>query len=180
MPNLTASQRDACAERFLRNRRRSRALFDLLSEEAYFARPIALRHPLVFYEGHLAAFSVNTVLGRGLGRPPLHPEFDRLFERGIDPYEDATLAEDRWPSRDQVLAYCAAAERAVADALQSQELLQAESPIIRDGSAVHTILEHEAMHHQTLLYIFHRLPHEAKSRPPEYRVLSGGTPPRPE
>ena len=46
-----------------RNRERSRALFDLLvDEEAYYSRPISLRHPFVFYEGHVPAFSFNTLV----------------------------------------------------------------------------------------------------------------------
>ena len=44
---------------YARNRQRSRAIFDLLSDDAYYCQPIALRHPIVFYEGHLPAFSFN-------------------------------------------------------------------------------------------------------------------------
>ena len=43
---------------YLRNRERSRALFDLIDPAVYYSRPIALRNPIVFYEGHLPAFSV--------------------------------------------------------------------------------------------------------------------------
>ena len=50
---------------------RSRALFDLLADEAYYSRPIALRHPIVFYEGHLPAFSFNTLVKKG-ARPAEH------------------------------------------------------------------------------------------------------------
>ena len=46
---------------YRRNRERSRMLFDLLADEAYYSQPIALRHPIVFYEGHLPAFSFNTM-----------------------------------------------------------------------------------------------------------------------
>ena len=178
MPEFTASQRDACVGWFLRNRRRSRSLFELISPQAYYARPIALRHPLVFYEGHLAAFSVNTLLGRGLGRGPLHASFDQLFERGIDPAEDSTVdSVERWPSRDEVLAYCARAENAVTEALRSDQLLRAEHPAVRDGSAVYTILEHEAMHHETLLYMFQQLPYDTKRCPLGYRPTVGTRPP---
>ena len=52
---------------YRRNRERSRIIFDLLSDEAYYSQPIALRHPIVFYEGHLPAFSFNTLVKRGLG-----------------------------------------------------------------------------------------------------------------
>src|SRR5689334_13800735 len=77
-----------CREWFAKNRRRSRAWFDLLREDAYRARPIALRHPVVFYEGHVAAFNVNTLVKRGLGLPGVAPGLEDLFERGIDPAED--------------------------------------------------------------------------------------------
>ena len=48
--------------------RGSRAIFDLIDPSAYYTRPIALRNPIVFYEGHLPAFSVIAFLRRGLGR----------------------------------------------------------------------------------------------------------------
>ena len=53
---------------YRRNRDRSRALFDLLADDAYYSRPIALRHPIVFYEGHLPAFSFNTLVKKGARR----------------------------------------------------------------------------------------------------------------
>ena len=44
-----------------------------------------------------------------------------------------------------------------------------------DGAeAVHAILEHEAMHQETLLYMWHRLPHELKRAPHNYRVVAEG------
>ena len=43
-------------------------IFDVIRPEAYFARPIALRHPVAFYEGHLPAFSLNTLVKKALGR----------------------------------------------------------------------------------------------------------------
>ena len=52
---------------FRSTRERTAGLFELLAPEAYYERPIPLRHPVVFYEGHIPAFSVNTVLKRGLG-----------------------------------------------------------------------------------------------------------------
>ena len=37
--------------------RRTDAIFGLLRPEAVPARPIALRHPFIFYVGHLPAFA---------------------------------------------------------------------------------------------------------------------------
>ena len=72
---------------YRRNRARSRALFDLLADEAYYSQPIALRHPIVFYEGHLPGFSFNTLVKKALGRPSIDPRLETLFARGIDPHE---------------------------------------------------------------------------------------------
>src|SRR5213075_8357 len=79
--------RSAAVAWYRRNRARSRALFDLLDEDTYYSRPIALRHPIVFYEGHLPGFSFNTLIKKGLGRPSIDTRLENLFARGIDPHE---------------------------------------------------------------------------------------------
>ena len=35
-------------------------IFTIPTAEAYYDRPIRLRNPIVFYEGHLPVFAVNT------------------------------------------------------------------------------------------------------------------------
>src|SRR3984893_19229219 len=82
-----ALDRHALIAWYRENRARSRALFDLLTEEAYYSRPIALRHPIVFYEGHLPGFSFNTLVKKALGRPSIDARLATLFARGIDPHE---------------------------------------------------------------------------------------------
>src|SRR5262245_15177672 len=72
-------------EWYSRNRARTRALFDLVADEAYYSRPIDLRHPIVFYEGHLPAFSFNTLVKRALLGPSIDPQLEAIFARGIDP-----------------------------------------------------------------------------------------------
>jgi ergothioneine biosynthesis protein EgtB len=148
------------AARYSANRRRSRALFELLADEAYYAQPIALRHPIVFYEGHLPAFSFNTLVKRGLGRRSIDSGLEQLFARGIDPAQAARSDREAWPAREVVQAFAAEADAQVVEALTYEQL---------DGSeAVDTILEHEAMHQETLLYMWHQLPHAQKRRPAEY------------
>ena len=84
-PGTQLIDRVAAAEWYARNRTRSRALFDLIDPSAYYTRPIALRNPIVFYEGHLPAFSIIAFVNRGLGRPGADPRLEALFARGIDP-----------------------------------------------------------------------------------------------
>src|SRR6187455_2014345 len=80
--------REAAISWYRRNRARSQALFDLLTDDAYYSQPIALRHPIVFYAGHLPAFSFNTLARRGLGGASIDERLETLFARGIDPDTD--------------------------------------------------------------------------------------------
>src|SRR6476661_3233701 len=119
-----AVDRASLVQWYLRNRERSRRLFDLIDPEVYYTRPIALRNPIVFYEGHLPAFSVIAFLRRGLAAPPVDPRFESLFERGIDPETEASAvprsgASTVWPSRDDVRAFARACDEAVLSAMGS-------------------------------------------------------------
>ena len=167
-----ALDRPALVEWYRDNRRRSRRLFDLIAPSVYYTRPIALRNPIVFYEGHLPAFSVIAFLKRGLGLPGVDAAMERLFERGIDP-DSVDHAVPRsgagtvWPARDEVLDYGARADAAIVDALQHAEfdVSGGTHRAMRGGEAIFTALEHEAMHQETLLYMWHRLPHADKAAP---------------
>ena len=178
--------------RYRRNRERSRAIFDLISSDAYYSRPIALRHPLVFYEGHLPGFSFNTLVKKGLGGESVDPGLETLFARGIDPHESSGSGqqpsatdrqpavashESQWPSRAAVQAFADEADRRVIDALANGEIDKAGDPLLDRAEAVFAILEHEAMHQETLLYMWHRLPFAQKRKPTGYVPRVGGSAP---
>lgn len=171
--------RDKIIRDYLRNRARTRALFDLLDEEAYYSRPIALRHPFVFYEGHLPAFSFNTLVRRALGEAGIDARLERLFARGIDPHESLADREDResWPARDAVRKFADEADRRVIAALESADLERPGHPLLDRAEAVFTILEHEVMHQETLRYMCHRLPLQQKRAPAGYMPVTRGMPP---
>ena len=99
--------RDRLIEWYRESRKVTRALFTIPTEEAYYDRPIRLRNPIVFYEGHLPAFDVNTLIKLALKRDGLDSEFETLFARGIDPEneEAAKTPTDFWPSRSDVQSY---------------------------------------------------------------------------
>jgi gamma-glutamyl hercynylcysteine S-oxide synthase len=149
--------RDSLIDWYRAIRARTRALFDLITPEAYYERPIALRNPIVFYEGHIPAFAVNTLVKLTLGRGGIDEHYETIFARGIDPEDEASAKTptDVWPSRKCVQEYGAAAEELILRTL-------AEEPL---GEATFTILEHELMHQETLTYMLHALPHSMKQRP---------------
>src|SRR6478672_3219300 len=168
---LTTAVIDAAtaADWYRRNRARSEAIFDLIAPSAYYSRPISLRNPIVFYEGHLPAFSVIAFLRRGLGRPPVDARLEKLFERGIDPDStDAAVprsgANTEWPSRDEVRDFADRADAAIIEALEDAELRD-DRPAMSRAQALYTALEHEAMHQETLLYMWHRLSYDKKIEP---------------
>jgi iron(II)-dependent oxidoreductase len=178
----------ACLDRellvswYTRNRERSLALFDTVLPDAYEDRPISLRNPICFYEGHLPAFSVNTLIKRGLRRPGVREDYEVLFERGIDPEDEAAVPEGRrrWPSRIEIRSYAAEADRAVLDALAGADIEDEENPVLARGLAAYTVLEHEPMHQETLRYMWHRLRFDRKVRPAGLPAqLIGGEPPTP-
>src|SRR5262245_6155474 len=170
-----AIDRPSVVEWYQRNRARTRAIFDLIDPSAYYSRPIALRNPIVFYEGHLPAFSVIAFLRRGLGHPPVDARLEKLFERGIDPETTESAvprsgAETTWPSRDEVLDFAHRADAAIIAALEDAEFDEGR-PAMQRAQALYTALENEAMHQETLLYMWHRLPYEQKTQPP---AVAGG------
>src|SRR5271165_333620 len=94
--------RGVLRQRYLANRARTGELFALFEPAAYESRPIPLRHPPVFYEGHLPSFSFQKLVREALGGPSIDAKLERLFARGIDPPDvnDARRHEpEGWPSR---------------------------------------------------------------------------------
>ena len=149
---------------YRRNRERSGTLFALIDDRAFYDRPIPLRHPFAFYEGHIPAFSFLTLNERALGEAPIDPGLERLFERGIDPanLDEARRHDHEWPNRNRVAAFAAGCDERVERALESAAIEDAAVPRLVRAQSAYTILEHEAMHQETLLYIVHQLAYDRK------------------
>lgn len=140
--------------------RRSDEIFATLKPEAMLARPIPLRQPFLFYVGHLAAFAWNHLWRRVAGWRPFDDELDGLFERGIDPPDDGDGPADEadaWPALEAVLAY----RNRVRACLKAC----VDEPGVRETLPM--VLEHELIHHETLLYMVQELPAAWKTPPAE-------------
>jgi 5-histidylcysteine sulfoxide synthase/putative 4-mercaptohistidine N1-methyltranferase len=111
-PLLNASDvtvtREALLTYFLSTFNRYEQLFEtLVSEESYQVKPIALRHPLIFYFGHTATFYVNKLLLAGLLNKHVNPKFESMFAVGVDEmrWDDLNEAHYDWPSSAEVKHY---------------------------------------------------------------------------
>ena len=173
--------RDIVIESYRENRAVTKRLFDLINADAYYERPIPLRHPIVFYEGHIPAFSVNCLLKKGLGHSGINKDLEFLFARGIDPKDtrdSASSDAQEWPDRETVQDYTAMADEAIVDALRYAVVEGDSNSVLHRGQGVFTILEHEIMHQETLLYMWHRLPFQSKRRPDKLSLITNGIVPK--
>ena len=83
-------------------------LFQVLNcDEAYYKKPISLRHPLIFYFGHTATFFINKLILAGLIQQRVNPRFESLFAVGVDEmsWDDLNEAHYHWPTVAEVKRY---------------------------------------------------------------------------
>jgi iron(II)-dependent oxidoreductase len=133
------------AKRLAEARRQTDSLFEIVKPEALYDRPVAERHRVIFYLGHLEAFDRNLLHGGP------QSEFDKLFAFGIDPVGGGLptdLPKD-WPTIDQVRAYNHKV-RAGIDEMPANEQLW------------NVAIEHRLMHAETLAYMLHQMPLDTK------------------
>jgi ergothioneine biosynthesis protein EgtB len=160
-------------------RQRTDDLFAVVNPDFLYERPIAERHRIVFYIGHLEAFDWNLFHERVFGVKSFHPEYDRLFAFGIDPV-GGSLPTDHpsdWPQifavQDYVRTIRAVLDVKLADALTDSQLPTGDGfPL---SALLNVAIEHRLMHAETLAYLLHQLPLDRKVRQSEF--LTSATPP---
>jgi 5-histidylcysteine sulfoxide synthase/putative 4-mercaptohistidine N1-methyltranferase len=126
-------------------------LFEVLScDEAYYRKPIPLRHPLIFYLGHTATFFINKLVLAGVIDRRINPVFESMFAIGVDEmsWDDLDEARYDWPAIEAVKAYRQSVRDAVDAVIRSRPLalpIGWEHPwwIILMG------IEHERIHLET-------------------------------
>src|SRR5580704_15445621 len=171
---------DELLERLSDARRRSDALFSIVRTESLYDRPISERHRIIFYVGHLEAFDWNLLSESILGPDTMpdtttvHPELDRLFAFGIDPVGGGlpTDLPSDWPAVDGVRDYVSKIRNRLDSNLEKVILephFRTDSGTnerTNDGFSLRTLLnvasEHRLMHVETLSYMLHQLPVDAK------------------
>ncbi|MGA7289825.1 MAG: SUMF1/EgtB/PvdO family nonheme iron enzyme [Terriglobales bacterium] len=163
-------------ERFSAARRESDALFELVREESLYERPIAERHRIIFYVGHLEAFEWNLLKENAAGfcLKSANPALDRLFAFGIDPVGGGLPSDvpSDWPALDVVHNYVGSV-RSTLDAALGKASVDFDSQG-RNGFPLTTLLnvavEHRLMHVETLAYMLHQLPLAMKVRRGDMRI----------
>ena len=126
-------------------------LFEVLrTDEAYYVKPIALRHALIFYFGHTATFFTNKLVLAGLIQQRINPQFESMFAIGVDEmsWDDLNDARYDWPAVDAVRDYRRQVRAAVDRLIRQQPL---NLPIAWDNPwwVILMGIEHEQIHLET-------------------------------
>lgn len=162
-------------ERLNAARDQTDVLFEHIRPEYLYQRPIAERHRIIFYVGHLEAFDWNLLSERSLGLKSFSKDLDRLFAFGIDPVSGGlpTDVESDWPRREEVSCYVARVRQELDSSVSrafDQSASQQEFPL---EQLLQVAIEHRLMHAETLAYMMHQMPYEQKlPPPPDARKLS--------
>jgi 5-histidylcysteine sulfoxide synthase/putative 4-mercaptohistidine N1-methyltranferase len=137
-------------------------LYDSLKgDEAFYMRADSLRHPLIFYIGHMATFFINKLLLAGLITERINPKFESIFAVGVDEmsWDDLNEKHYDWPTLQEVRDYRklvkAMLESLIADLPLSMPI-NWESPfwLILMG------IEHQRIHIETSSVLIRQLPIE--------------------
>jgi 5-histidylcysteine sulfoxide synthase/putative 4-mercaptohistidine N1-methyltranferase len=127
------------------------SLFSTLkNDEAYYRKPIALRHPLIFYYGHTNTFFINKLILAGLITQRVNPQFESMFAVGVDEmgWDDVNEMNYSWPTPAEVKAYRAKVRLVVDDLINTLIL---NEPIDWDSPwwPILMGIEHERIHLET-------------------------------
>ncbi len=133
-------------------------LFETLADDSvFYEQPELLRHPLIFYFGHTAAFYVNKlVLAKKMER--INPKLESMFAIGVDEmsWDDLNCARYEWPTMGEAREYRRVVRDAVSELIQNEPL---SLPISWNEPfwAVLMGCEHERIHLETSSVLIRQL-----------------------
>lgn len=131
----------------------------LKTDEAFFKRADALRHPLIFYYGHTAVFYINKLILAKIIDTRINAKYESLFAIGVDEmsWDDLNEQHYNWARVRDVYEYRQKVKHLVLSVIDNAPLsmpIAADSPfwIIMMG------IEHERIHVETSSVLMRQLP----------------------
>jgi len=134
-------------------------LFTPLQDEAFYVRAEPLRHPLIFYFGHTAAFYINKMILAQFTDARVNPELEAMFAIGVDEmsWDDLDAAHYDWPTVEGARQYRDTVKARICAFIKSMPI---KLPITQDCPAWLVLMgvEHERIHLETSSVIMRMLP----------------------
>ena len=149
---MTASSKEAIAERLAEARQRTLELIEPLDDEQLNRVYSPILSPLAWDLGHIANFEELWLVQTIGGREPLHGELGRFY----DAIENPRKTRGELPIlRDAELrAYLADVRERTLEVLDEVEIdAEAEDPLLREGFVYEMLLAHEHQHNETMLQL---------------------------
>lgn len=153
-------KRSAIREYFLKTWTIDELLYtQLKSDEVFYHRGDPLRHIILFYLGHTAAFFINKLMLAKVIKQRVNARFESIFAIGVDEmsWDDLDNNHYDWPPVSDVRDYRDQVKKVVLDVIDSVPL---EIPIIMDSPfwIVMMGIEHERIHLETSSVLIRQLP----------------------
>lgn len=149
----------------------------LQGDAAFYAPPYhQLRHPLIFYYGHVATLYINKLRMAGLVAQPINPLFESVFETGVDEmsWDDLSQAETSWPLVREVHEYRQKVYTEVRALIETHADLADGTPIGTEHPlwALFMGFEHERIHLETSSVLMRELPISLLRRPEGWHSIA--------
>ncbi|WP_028083172.1 5-histidylcysteine sulfoxide synthase [Dolichospermum circinale] len=140
----------------------------VIKEETFYLNPDPLRNKLIFYLGHSAVFYINKLIQVGLLTNRINPQYENLFEIGVDPETPAELEVAiqgfNWPDVEKVWEYRNKAKEKITAIINNTTLnlpIHQQHPIW----ALLMGIEHSRIHLETSSMLLRQLPIDKLKRP---------------
>ena len=154
------------------------------NEETFYQQSDILRNPLIFYLGHSAVFYINKLIAVGLLEKRINPDYEVLFEIGVDPNTpeelDIVIKDIQWPQIEDVWQYREQVYETIVHLIQTINL---DLPIHENHPlwALMMGIEHSRIHFETSSVLLRQLPIKALQSPSDWQYapssgLIGGNP----
>ena len=153
----------------------------LVEQDTFYLNPDPLRNRLIFYLGHSAVFYINKLIRVGLLNKPINPEYEILFEIGVDPTTpeelEAEIKDISWPEVKDVWQYRDQAKAEITAVIDQTPI---NLPIHQNHPlwALMMGIEHSRIHFETSSMLIRQLPVDKLERPEswQYAPSYGNTP----
>jgi 5-histidylcysteine sulfoxide synthase len=144
----------------------------LVGDAPFYLNPDPLRNLLIFYLGHSAVFYINKLIKVGLLSKRLNPDYEVMFEIGVDPERPDEIADKfaqlRAVDVASVWQYRREMYATIVDLIQHTDLTLPITPK-HPLWALMMAIEHQYVHIETSSMLIRQLPVEMLHRPAHWQ-----------
>lgn len=144
----------------------------IVHDDSFYLNPDPLRNPIIFYLGHSPVFYINKLVRVGLLEQRINPNYEILFEIGVDPSSPEELKEAtkhiNWPQVEQVWDYREKAKETITQVLSTCSL---NLPITQNHPlwALIMAMEHNRIHFETSSMLLRQFSVDHLQRPENWQ-----------